>query len=609
MRAGDEQGEAAGPGLIKASEVLPLGLLLVALHTAFRAWALLPSWFYADDFRLLGQANESGLDGDYLVTPFDSQFMPLGRLIAWWVADDGAANWQRAALISLILVALAALACLWLLVTAFGRRWQVLVLLALYLTTTLVLPATMWWAASLNQLPLQACWFAVLAAWLHYLRDRRFRWLAITLLLLAVGMCAYVKALAIVPLLAFVALAYFAQGSIRQRVLHVLRRHAAAVGLGLGLTAAFTLYYLSIAPSPRTEGSVRDVAAEVADRMLGTSWATAAVGGPWHWIDSNAPIGITAPPDWAVSLAWVLLAATAAYGALRRARTGRAWGLLALSLGMSYLLLLFTRAPAFGAISGNELRYLTDTAGAGVLALGLVFLPLVGAHESSRARRSPGLTWSFATPTALVLVTVIALGGVISSIRYVSIWHDDNPGEAYLRSVAAQVTGLGRVDLADATVPPTVVTPLNTPYNTLGNLLPLFTSRAHFPTTSNALYAVTEQGSVVPAVIGGGITSLPGPREDCGWRVQSEGRTIALEGLTFDFDWWVRVGYLSSQRTPVTVTAGDVVRETVLNPGIGSLFVKATGSFDEVTIDGLATDTTLCVDLIEVGEAAPGFTS
>jgi hypothetical protein len=111
---------------------------------------------------------------------------------------------------------------------------------------------------------------------------------------------------------------------------------------------------------------------------------------------------------------------------------------------------------------------------------------------------------------------------------------------------------------------------------------------------------------VAPSVIDAAVTSEEGPLAECGWSVGASGRSIPLRTGTLDVDWWLRIGYLASQRTDVTVTAGDVSRDATVNPGIGSLFVHATGAFDEVRVSGLAPGTTLCVDVIEVGTVEPG---
>src|SRR4051812_46820413 len=147
-----------------------------AAQLVFRGWALFPSWFYTDDYRLLYDARSRGLSWSYLTAPFDSQFMPVGRLVAWVVASGGTLDWTLAVSLTLLLQGIASLTCLAMLCSLFGARPGVLVLLATYLTTAMTLPATMWWAASLNQLPLQAVLFGGLTVGVRYLRTARLRW-------------------------------------------------------------------------------------------------------------------------------------------------------------------------------------------------------------------------------------------------------------------------------------------------------------------------------------------------------------------------------------------------------------------------------------------------
>jgi hypothetical protein len=83
--------------------VLAAGALMIAGQLIFRGWALYPSWFFTDDYRLMYDARAQGLGWDYLTRPFDSQFMPFGRLLVWVVTASGSMNWFLAASLTLLL--------------------------------------------------------------------------------------------------------------------------------------------------------------------------------------------------------------------------------------------------------------------------------------------------------------------------------------------------------------------------------------------------------------------------------------------------------------------------------------------------------------------------
>ncbi len=580
--------------------VLGAAAAMVLAHLAVRAWAVYPAWFYSDDFRLVHESAREPLTLDLLLAPYDAQLMPWGRFVAWIGAAPDHLSWPLLASTSLAMQAVAAVACTWMLMTLFGCRWRVLVPLAFYLSTAMTMPAFLWWAAALNQLPLQAVFFASVATWVKHLRTRQLRWLTVTLVLLATGLAAYVKVLLVFPVLAFLALGWFAQGGPARRVVTVMRRHWPAVLAGVAGGAAFLASYAVHVPQ-LASGETPDGAAALAEEMVGTSFVTALLGGPWRWDDWVAPAGQADPPAWSVHLSWVVVALVVAYLALRRERTLRAWVLLGGYLAADYLLLLTTRAQVFGSVSGTEYRYLTDAACATVLALGLASMELRGAEQTSRVRAEPLLTRPVSARAVAAATIVVAASGLWSSVTYARLWHTEHPTEEYLSAAVDSAEDLERVDLANQTVPADVMAPLSAPYNTTEALLPMLTPAAEFPVATDRLHVLDATGHVVEAELRGGTSSLPGPVPGCGWKVQESTRTIPLRGPTLDLPWWLRMDYLASGDTAVRVQAGETDRVVDLQRGLNTVYVQADGAFPAISLGGLDPGVTVCVDEITAG--------
>ena len=111
--------------------VLGVAVLMVAAQLGVRAWALYPSWFYTDDYRLAVRRPAPPFGWRLPDTPFDNQFMPLGRPWPGWSPTPGTLNWHaHGDASSWPCSCWPSLACLWMLVTVFGARWGVLVPLA-----------------------------------------------------------------------------------------------------------------------------------------------------------------------------------------------------------------------------------------------------------------------------------------------------------------------------------------------------------------------------------------------------------------------------------------------------------------------------------------------
>lgn len=575
-----------------------VALAMVAAHVAFRAWVVLGAWFYVDDYRLVDEAGTASL-ADRLLAPYDAQLMPWGRLLAWVGAQPESLSWPLLALTSLLTATVAALACLWCLVTLFGWRRRTLAVLALYLTTAMTVPAYVWWAAALNQVPLQAVFLVAVAAWVRYLRGEGRRWLAVVALALAFGLCCYVKALLVFPTLAFVAVGYFATGGPVRRVVTIVRRHWPVVVAAVAAGAGYLAYYLANVPQISDSGPP-EAAGDLAREMVGSTFASGLLGGPWRWDEQIAPVAQADPPQAVVALCWVVLASVVGYLALRRERTLRAWLFLAAYVGADYLLLLTTRAQAVGAISGTEYRYLTDAACAVVLALGLATMELRGAEEASRERDEPVLTRRIGTVPTVVALLVVGAGGVWSTASYARVWHDRNPGKDFFTTALAGLDGEDRVDLANQVLPQRVTGALDPVYGSSRGTLPLLSRAARFPDVSDDLHVLAADGSVVPATIDQATTTTPGPVAGCGWSLPRE-HTLPLEARAFERDWWLRVDYLASADSGLSVTAGGTTRVASLRRGLHQVYVTVDGTFDEIEVGGTDEGVTVCIDRIVVG--------
>ncbi len=600
----------------------PSVAVLLAAHLALRGWAAYGAFWYLDDYRLVREGGDRPL-ASRLLEPYDAQFMPLGRALAWLAARADPADYRILATMSLAMAAAAACSCLWMLVTLFGRRPGVLAVWALYLSTAITAPAYLWWAAGLNQMPLQSVFFLAVGAWVRHLRGDGRRWLTVLAAVLTIGLGSYVKTLLVFPVLAFVTVAYFSRGGPVVRLADVLRRHWAATAAGVLGAGGYLVYYVTTAPQLAT---VRrpGVAGDLAREMLGTTFAPGLLGGPWRWDDVIAPVAQADPPPAAAVGSWLVLAGGAVVlGRLRR-RTGRAWFLLGSYVAADYLLLLTTRAQVVGAVTGTEYRYLTDAACAAVLALGLATMELPGAAESSEARFPRGRTDARARPrstgsrrptavavtAATAVVAAVTIGGVSSTVTYARSWHSGHPGKTYLEATladldAARASSGGapvRIDLEDQVLPQRVTGALNLRDSSSRRLLSLLSDVARFPPATERPHRLDDSGRVVAADIDPSATTGRGPQPGCGWRLQAPGGVrLALDRPLVDRGWWVRIDYLAADDSALDVEAGRSTRVVDLRRGLHRLFVAVDGGFDAIGLGGTDPGVTVCVDQVQVG--------
>jgi hypothetical protein len=620
---------SALPGLLGRHLVL-YGVLLVLLQLAFRGWALAGSWFYFDDIAFMSRAMNEPLDASYLLESYGGHLMPGGFLTVWLLTKVAVYSWAPWAGVLLALQALAGFGMLRLLVSLFGRKPLVLALLAGYLAYVFTLSAGIWFAAGINQLPMQVALVFGLHAHVEYLRHRRVRSLVWAIVWTLAGLVFYEKTLLLLGVYAIVAFGWFSSGGSTDRLKHLWEHYRPAVlaygALGVGYLALYVQYGLDFSPG----NANTQPWSPIAYNLVGTTMLPGLIGGPLQ----RQPLSVGAfgdPSQAVVLVSWVAFAALVAHAQRTRTKSRRAWSLLAFTAVCNIVLLASARANVVGPDIAREYRYQTESAALFVIGVGLAFLPLLGATEVNELRdpvqpvqpvqpeqpeqlaqepasgpsrpRSPEPD----NPRLVAAITVaVVLTALVSSTRYVHLWQDRNETKQYFANVEKALTGAEDtpVPLVDIGVPQTLLWAYRYPENAYSHVFRNLSDRTSYPRASmDELYMFDDHGRLAAVDVPPTRTQLGG--EGCGFPLKRGTTTVPLNGPVIGGGWWLRISYGSSRDVDAHLTVGEENYDLTLPKGLHNLFVQAAGDFDSVTFSDYPSGTGLCVTALTLGLPEP----
>jgi hypothetical protein len=111
--------------------------------------------------------------------------------------------------------------------------------------------------------------------------------------------------------------------------------------------------------------------------------------------------------------------------------------------------------------------------------------------------------------------------------------------------------------------------------------------------------------SVIPAQ-----QAVPRLGARCAYRVASATTTVPLQAPLPPGEWWVRVGYVATEDSAVTVSAGGRTQETSVQRGLHTLWFAAGTDepVSSVDLGNLVGGARLCTSDVSVGhlETSPG---
>jgi hypothetical protein len=461
--------------------------------------------------------------------------------------------------------------------------------------------AMTWWAAALNAIPIQIAFFLLVTCVVRWSRERRARWAVGSGAALVLAVVSGPRGLVMIIPVGLLLLLFFTPGRWWVRPWQVLRTHALLIAPLAVVGVAYLVVYAGSTPSP-VEAKGSAPALDIGRNLIGTSWLTSLVGGPWRWDEYNPPMSRPDPP----AVLYVLATAavlTLVVMAIRRG-AGVACAALAIMVAqllVTYLALVYGRGLQLGAGAGLMTRYLTDTLPVTALVLGLLLLPVTGATITSRPVRLEG-RWRTVAGGA---TAVFLAGSVLSTVAYAGAWHRDYPARAFVANARSSLAAEPSV-IAELEVPDDVQSRLSYPHNLPSRLLYPMGDALHTTYRGNDIRVLDPSGVHRQAAIFTSAVSRPGPLEDCGYRVTDHAIRIRLDTTVANPFWWMSIGYLSSGDGDVEIHLdGEKVRDIRVQNGLHTYFLRGEGPLTSIELRSLSDNVMVCVDTVRVGDLVP----
>ena len=602
---------AGGPG--RGVTVGALALILAQLLV--RGYVTFTGWFVVDDYAFTARAlRHPLLSTEYLLEPWNGHVMPGAFAWVHVLANLSPLNYVPVGLSDLALQALTGWVVFLVLRALFGARPGVLIPLGFYLFSVITLPASLWWAAALNQLPGQ--FFAAVAIWFHvaYLRRGRLRFALAGVAALALGLLFSEKMLLVAPLVFALTFLWFTAGSPVTRLRRALVSHR---WVWVGYTAVVVPYvgaYLAFVPAQvGARGSV-DTVLHAITIDFARAIVPAAFGGPYAWVQLGIP-AIANPSTFVVVLSLMVTALVVAWSVVRRYRAIFAWLVIGVYLVANATLIGLTRGADFGPNVVLEYRYSTDVALVIALFSPFAFVSITGKGwqwppQRLAARRAATGALGSAPPneqmTTIVVVSLLVVGSTVSTLQFATYWRNDITRQ-FIATTQTDLQRAGRtVTLADVTTPAAAAPPGLRMVWPLSTLLASVRPSASFlepGQVSSELFTVDDTGHVRGAVING-PTNVKVTNSPCGWQVGEDPVDIPLQESAAAWKWVARVGYIASMDAETEVTVGKTVTHIPIKAGVNQFYVVGEGDVNKVSFSGL-TYGSLCTDDVVVGSVEP----
>ncbi|HEV7191705.1 MAG TPA: hypothetical protein VGN35_00750 [Jatrophihabitantaceae bacterium] len=608
---------------------------LAAIMAAQAVWLgtlMSRGWYYQADFSNLASANHRPLSLSYLTTSQGGHLGLVGAVVLWFLNRLGGLNHPLTIVLRLAGQAVATALLAKLLAVLVGRRKGVLVVLALYAVSPLLVQSVLWLTSSIGFLGSQLLVLLTLTWHVRYTVTLRLRWAIATAAALFGATLVSEQAAVIGLVLPLLSLAFLHEGPLRERLRGLLRswREWALIG---GPVLAFAAYLLG---SGKYHNGTLGVSVPNALRAVGGEWANSVgpsvLGGPFAWNSDNGNYFAFTAPAVAVQIAAGVFFLGLVAVCVRRTgwRALAAWAIPLAVSAIGIVVVAVGRYHEFGGLITRRLEYSAHTAVPAAVALCLAWWRTTPAEIRERLSASaadqPAPQSEPAPPVAgvqlpkqgrrrrlAIAVAAAVVGASLgSAITYDMHW-SKSPAHRYVSNLEHDLRAAGpNVNVFDTFVDPAVIPGIE-PNRHISDLATLMGLQVHFDGATTTPKVVGADGHLATATFVISTRIVP-PTQNSFCSNAVTGSTERHEQFASQprsNEWYVRLDYFQQHPSVIDIWLIDAGgREiapvqgssAVLATRLGRLYLRfPAASPIGIRIQGGSAATNVCLTGITLG--------
>jgi len=467
-------------------------------------------WIYDDNLSLV-MGGRAGYNWHWLRSDLFGHFEPAHRAVFSLLAQQMPIDARVGLVAQLAVLAIAIVLLERSLRMVIGDGWVPVMAAAYFGFSILLTPQLQWLSSGLEMIPTLAVDLLCVWGYLHFQRERHFRWALVCGAALLVGLAFYEKPLFIVLYLVLIRLVLLPGRLRARRALEALARDW-PVWLVLGaVIAAYIVIREAAGSGSISSGGAAPFSAWVA--LARVFWVEALV--PSIFGLRLQAYGLSSIQIAGAVACQVLLFLALIVSVRHRREAWRAWVAFGICALATLVLIGEGRLATFGPSVGGDTRYLGEFAW---LVPFLAAVAWVGpSRRESRAEEAPrpvlaGLAVAAIT-AYLIISTLTSLGIQNSWLGPQARQWEDNV-QASLKPFTARGR---RVVIAEGTAPWYVVSPAFAPFNKLSLVLTLYAPRVQVGgPLVGPLLSITGDGHVQRAALAKPFATSPPLRDKCG---------------------------------------------------------------------------------------------